>query len=289
MATRHQLRAAFSLPVNGHGGDSGADHYVGIGGYSTIQAAVNAAQEGDTIFIQPGTYDENVVVTTNYVTLVGAQVGRYGWPDLVATTGVALTVDAQGFVCKNVRISSGDTDCVVQEGNGFKYEECVFDGDGQAATEALVRLKGNATDDSKTASEGLFLNCLFRGNAAGVGLVFDTGDAPGNGVGSTDVQVVGCHFVANAQDMTTQDTGGGVYSVQHLLVKDCTFEDKNKTNYIDFTTSSGGAASDQNGTIMGCYFATDSITTTNIAIVGTGFTVVGCYDTVGVQDGSGLD
>lgn len=280
-----------SIPINGAPGRTllvGVNNVAG-GGYGTIQEAVNAAQSGDTVFIQPGTYDENVTVSTDYITLVGAQVGRYGWPDLAATTGVALTVDAQGFVCKRVRITSGDADCVLQEGNGFIYESCVFDGDGQAATEGLVRLKGNATDDSKTASEGLFKDCLFRGNAAGDGLIFDTGDAPGNGVGSTDVQVIACHFVGNAQDMTTQDTGGGVYSVQYLLVKDCTFEDKNKTNYIDFTTSNGGAAADQNGTIDGCYFATDSITTTNIAIVGTGFTVVGCYDTVGVQDGSGLD
>src|SRR6185503_6148022 len=131
----------------------------------SIQAAVNAARPGQVIFVQPGTYDENVVVATDYVTIVGGQKGRYGWPDLVATTGVALTVTGQGFVAKNLRISSGDTDCVRQEGNGFLYENCVFDGDGQAATEGLVRLKGHDTDDSKTASEGMFKDCLFRGNA----------------------------------------------------------------------------------------------------------------------------
>lgn len=279
-----------SIPVNGAVGrtllvDAGA---APAGGFGTIQEAVDIARPGDTIFVQPGTYDENVTVDTDYITIIGAQVGRYGWPDLAASTGVALTVNGQGFVCKRVRITSADSDCVRHVGNGFRYQDCVFDGDGQAATEGLVRLKGHDTDDSKTASEGLFKDCLFRGNALGVGVIFDTAE-PTVGVGSTDVQILDCHFVGNAQDLTTQDSGPGTYSVQRLLVKGCTFEDKNKTNYIDFTTANGGAASDQNGTIQDCYFATDAITTTNIAIVGTGFTVVGCYDTVGVQDGSGLD
>lgn len=291
MATINTNAAAASLPIESGGVSSGQPPLLVDpvnGQYATIQAAVNAARPGDTIYVQPGTYDENVVVETDYITIVGGQRGRYGWPDLVATTGVALTVDAQGFVARNLRISSGDTDCVRVIGNGYKFEDCVFDGDGQAATEGLVRLKGHDTDDSKTASEGEFKNCLFRGNALGVGIIFDTAEAA-VGVGETDVSVVGCHFVGNAQDLTTQDTGPGTYSVQRALIKGCTFEDKNKTNYIDFTTANGGAASDQTGTIMDCYFATDAITTTNIAIVGTGFTVVGCYDTVGVQDGSGLD
>lgn len=276
----------YSIPVNSQ--TPASTLYVGKSGHATIQAAVNAAAEGDTIFIQPGTYDENVLVTTDYLTFVGGQVGRYGWPDLAVTTGVALTVRAQGFVCRRVRITSADSDCVLQEGNGFVYESCVFDGDGQAATEALVRLKGNDTDDSMTSSEGLFVDCLFRGNAAGVGVVFDTAE-PTVGVGSTDNVISGCRFVGNAQDLTTQDTGPGTYSVQRLIVKDCVFADKNKTNYIDFTTSNGGAASDQTGTIAGCYFATDDITATNVAYVGTGFTVVGCYSTVGIDNTSGLD
>ncbi|MGZ8876124.1 MAG: hypothetical protein ACXW1F_06535, partial [Halobacteriota archaeon] len=35
---------------------------VGTGQYTTIQAAVNAAQPGDTVLIPPGTYSENVLV-----------------------------------------------------------------------------------------------------------------------------------------------------------------------------------------------------------------------------------
>jgi hypothetical protein len=256
-------------------------------GFTTITAALREARSGDVIYIQPGEYDENIEVTTDYVTMIGAQLGGYGRPDLTATAGVVLTVTAQGFVAQRLRFASGDgSDCVKQEGNGFRYEDCVFDAASDAGKCGL-RLAGNDDDDSYTASEGIVTKCLFRDSA--IGIVFDTGAAPANGVGCTDDVIERCRFVGNTQDITTADTGGGVYSVQRSLVKDCTFEDKAKTNYIDLTTANGGAASDQTGCIAGCYFATDSITDTNVAMVGTGFTLVGCYDTVGIEDGSDQD
>ena len=255
-------------------------------GYPTIQAAINAAKPGDVIYVQPGEYDENLVVTTDYLTIVGAQVGGYGRPDIVPSSGVGLTVTAQGFVCKRVRFAAAASSAAVnQQGNGFAYENCVFDGDGAGTTGLL--LKGNADDDSFTASEGRVVDCLFRG--AAVALAFDTGDAPGNGVGCTHDEVIGCRFIDNTQDIVTLDSGTGTYSVQDTVIWGCYFLDKNKANYIDLTTANGGAASDQTGLIANCFFATDSITTTNIAMVGTGFALVGCCDTVGVQDGSGLD
>jgi len=291
MATRHDIRNAFSLPVNGQGG-SGNPLYVGLGGYSTIQAALNAAQEGETVFVQPGTYIENLVVTTDYVTIVGAQVSGYGRPDIVAEAGgPALTVTAQGFVARGCRFVTEDDDAVVQEGNGFRYEDCVFDGgNSEAVTDALVRLKGNADDDSFTASEGVIVGCLFRGSL-GFGLLFDTGDAPNNGVGCTDDVVRDCRFYGNtAADIATADTGGGVYSAKNCIIEFNVFAaPKNKATWIDFTTSNGGAASDQTGCIAGNYFNDDNIDATAVAMVGTGFCFVGNYDTVGVQDGSGLD
>jgi parallel beta-helix repeat protein len=39
---------------------------------NTIQAAIDAANPGDTIFVPPGTYDESVTVTKNNITIVGS-------------------------------------------------------------------------------------------------------------------------------------------------------------------------------------------------------------------------
>jgi uncharacterized protein DUF1565 len=276
--------------VNADNGVDAGDGKQASDPFATIQHAVDASAAGDVIVVAPGTYDENLVVETDYLTIVGA-VGGYGRPDVTPATGVALTVSAQGFRCARVRFAASDDDAVVQEGNGFTYVDCVFDGDaGQAATDALVRLKGNASDDSMTASEGVIQNCLFRGSD-GFGLVFDTGDAPGNGVGCTHDVIDSCRFIDNvAADVATRDTGTGVYSVQDTQITRCSFmEPKNKATWVDFTTSNGGAASDQTGVIEDCFFNDDTVDTTAVAIVGTGWGVVGCHSMDGEFDGSGLD
>lgn len=58
-------------------GDTGRILLVGNGGYATIQAAVNAADDGDTIMIASGTYTENVNFS-KAVTIKGAMAGVNG-------------------------------------------------------------------------------------------------------------------------------------------------------------------------------------------------------------------
>lgn len=254
----------------------------------TVTAALAAAgsDDGTIIFMMAGSYVENIVVTRDYVSLIGIVEGGYGRPDVVPAAGVALTVSGQGFVAKHVRFAATAADCVKQEGNGFIYDDCVFDGDA-TATKAGLRLRGNNTDDSLTASEGIVQNCLFRGNS--IGLAFDSAAAP-SGVGVTDDVIIGNRFYANTQDITAEKTGaGGVYSVQTTEIVSNYFADKNKTNYIDLTTNADGAAGSQTGTIAGNHFAADAIDGTRVAMAGTGFTFVGNFSTVGVVDGSGLD
>jgi Ca2+-binding RTX toxin-like protein len=50
---------------------------VGGDGFASIQAAVNAAQDGDTILIVAGVYDENVTVDRD-ITILGANFGKAG-------------------------------------------------------------------------------------------------------------------------------------------------------------------------------------------------------------------
>jgi len=67
---------------------------VGAGGYATIQLAVNAASDGDTIVVQAGTYVEQVVVT-----------GRNGLT-IVAEEGAAVTIRAPDDLVETARSSS---------------------------------------------------------------------------------------------------------------------------------------------------------------------------------------
>lgn len=261
---------------------------------ATIDAAHTKAVSGrgDRIWISPGTYAETLVVTKDYLSFLGAIAGGYARPDIGSEDGVTLTVRAQGFVAKHCRFfaPAADVDLVIQEGNGFIFADCVFDGDAtQGNDKALLRFKGNATDDGMTASEGVVTGCLFRGSG-GDGIIFDTAE-PLVGVGSTDNVLRDSKFIANDQkDIATADTGPGNYSCQRTQIgPGNVFADKNKTCYIDLTTSNGGAAGDQSGTIVGNHFAADAINSTRVAMVGTAFTFAGNSCTAGVVDGSGLD
>ena len=61
-----------------NGGSPETVRIVGQGGYESIQAAVDAANPGDTILIAPGSYTENVVVTKANLTILGEKAGVAG-------------------------------------------------------------------------------------------------------------------------------------------------------------------------------------------------------------------
>lgn len=277
--------------TNGSDGNSGTTP---TEAFKTIGKALTSAGSGtgDTIYIFPGSYDETLVVSKDYISFIGATFAGYARPDIESAAGVTLTVTGQGFMARHCRFA-GTLDVVVQKGNGFLYNDCVFDGDGNGAATALLRLLPSDTDNSLTASEGFIVGNLFRGSG-GLGIIFDTGAPPISGVGSSDNQIANNIFRENTGiDIATADSGGAgtVYSVQFTVIgPGNVFEDKNKACYIDLTTTNGGAAGDQSGTICNNTFACDAIVAgTQVKMVGTAFTFPGNFDTVGVVDGSGLD
>lgn len=291
-----QGRGGSTWFVNNDPAQGGNDSNDGTVNYPllTINGAIDKASPGDSIGIFAGSYEENVVVDKDYLTLFGCQNSGYAKPDIVPASGVALyNQAAQGMVLRHLRLAApaADVDLMLIEGNGYIVEDCVLDGDAtQGNAKALIRFKGNDTDDSYTASEGVVRACLLRGSG-GDGIIFDTAE-PAVGVGETDVTIEGCVFVTIDQiAIATADTGPGTYSIQRAIIRYNSFMDKNKATYMDFTTSNGGAASDQSGVVYGNYFSTDTnpMNTTIIKAVGTAFTFPGNFNNVGVNDGSGLD
>lgn len=63
---------AATLVVDGDSAGSAADCDAATAAYTTIQSAVDAAASGDTVFVCPGTYDEQVVIDGMDLTLQGA-------------------------------------------------------------------------------------------------------------------------------------------------------------------------------------------------------------------------
>jgi hypothetical protein len=64
--------AQSTLVVDDDGQATATNCNAGTPAFNSIQAAVNAAAPGNTIFICPGTYDEQVEVTTSDLTILGA-------------------------------------------------------------------------------------------------------------------------------------------------------------------------------------------------------------------------
>lgn len=262
--------------------------------FGTIQGAVDRAISGDTIMVFSGTYDENVTVDDDYVSIIGAQSGGYARPDIVPTAGVALVVNGQGFYARHLRFASADSDTVQWHSNGGQAIDCVFDGAaGQASTETNLRLVPSATDDSFSASENKFIDCLFRGST-GSGVTFQHALAAGGGEGTSDNQFLGCTFVDNAvsdliSKVNTNGGGAGIYI--KLLVNGCNFLTVGAAyKYINFSAGAAGDLTANSCLISNNWFADEALTGgagNQIDLGGQSKAMfVGNYDCAGLVNGS---
>src|SRR5687767_1928341 len=64
--------AQTTLVVDGDGQGTAADCDAADAAHTTIQSAVDAAVSDDTVFVCPGTYDEQVVINTKSIILQGS-------------------------------------------------------------------------------------------------------------------------------------------------------------------------------------------------------------------------
>jgi len=109
----------FSLNNNGRG-DRGTIivNVSGGGDYTTIQAAVDAAEDGETILVEAGTYYENVVVNKS-ISLIGA-----GWDNTsIASSSyrdrdkILLTINADGVNVKDINFDGTGTAIFLDHSN----------------------------------------------------------------------------------------------------------------------------------------------------------------------------
>jgi serralysin len=108
---------------------------VGHGGYATIQDAIDAASDGDTILVASGTWVEDLEVNKD-VTILGANHGTDGADTRVTETIIAggINVTANGVTVDGVKIT-GDADVsalwptgVYVAGNSFSLVNSILDG-----------------------------------------------------------------------------------------------------------------------------------------------------------------
>lgn len=264
--------------VEGSDGDTGADINHPL---KTIGNAIARASEGDVLLAFPASYNENLSVTSlDYIQLMGILIPGYARPDVTPSSGAALIVHSQGFRSSHVRFAGAGVGGigVQQMGNGFLFDDCVFESDSNIG----FRMLPDVDNDRFTASEGQVLNSLIR-DCAGGGMSFEN-PGPVAGVGCTDNLISGCRFYGNtgADIFDVYTAGGNNKTFSTSIIANNYFATKNPTKYIDL---SAGTAND--GLISENFFAfttAGGLTVTQI-VLGNSIAFAGNYDAVGLVDG----
>ena len=200
--------------------------------YATIQEAVDAAQDGDTVRIAAGTYYENVEVTGKAISIEGDGLVEL-WPnDDAAIIAVGGTPDDQWVKIEGLTFHSIHTVTLPEELGGGSFEHWGTDTRGVTAALAAVQIT----------------NCTF----SGMGIASAEGDdedGAGVAAGFAALRLEHCTF----EDCRATG-GGGLYAgLATLEMAYCTFENCQ-------SDSDGGAAIIEavSGSITSCSFLSNS-------------------------------
>ena len=143
--------------------------------YTTIQAAVDAANEGDTIWVLPGTYatggrvDGNGFTNRVYIDKALTLRATSSNPDDTHIVGARDTTpsgDAQGrgpAAVRGVYVAKGTANVVVW---GFTIRGCATPSTGPAADGGMA---GGVVVPDRPLKSNWFVNCVLRDNAGARG------------------------------------------------------------------------------------------------------------------------
>jgi hypothetical protein len=170
----HMLGCAIALLALGATGATHAQNTINVpADHPTIQAAISAAQNGDTIVVAPGTYNEAINFQNKAIHLRSSD-----GPEVT-------TIDATGLNTSVVTCGSGEGPNTILDG--------------------FTITGGNATQGGgmrNAFSSPTVIDCVFIGNHASVG------GGASNSSGS-EATFSNCRFIAN----TATNNGGGVHNI----------------------------------------------------------------------------
>lgn len=207
----------------GTNGNNGLDGLATDTPYANIQSAVDAAVDGDTIYIAPGVYDETVTIRVGKgLTLIG--LGGRGSVMISPTDAdaVGLTVYANDVTLQNITVdgdNTADYACHVY-GDRFRAYSCKFMGpttDGYAfgmgpETAAQIALLGLGS-----GADGLLVDCQFTNTYDGVMVSSsDFGQA-------TSWRLERCRWDNNSNVCVNNNDGGQVGAGANIEIVDCSF------------------------------------------------------------------
>jgi hypothetical protein len=219
--------------------------------YPTIQAAIDAAVDNDTIIVAEGTYYENIDFGGKSIALTSIDPND---PNVVA--GTVIDADGSGTV-----VTFPDNASAVCVLAGFT----ITDGNSSGNGGGILCLNGTIginnciiTGNSATGNGGgiasewadlTVAECTFSQNMA-----YESGHFSGGGGIFTNlgkVTVTDCRFSENAG---VSSSGGGIRSIRgELTLTNCTFNSNSAED------EGGGVATDYNSvTLTGCTFSGNS-------------------------------
>jgi hypothetical protein len=216
----------------------------GSGDYSTIQAAVDAASEGDVILIDgQAEYDENVTIAKSKLTFVGVGAPRSVRVTSVGTNSTCFTINGGADIALyNLNISGRGTGSALEltgQIRRFTASDCRFGGPSSGNGVEIASSAGGQVVDV------IFERCRFEG-ADGVEFSVGEGGDP-----ASQVYFKNCDFQYCAVLAINHPTNG--YSTG-LFVQNCMFlpEEDGTVPSTGWIKADNAA---QTGAIIGCFFA----------------------------------
>jgi hypothetical protein len=192
--------------------------------YATIQAAVNAAVAYDVILVGPRTYNESVTITTDDISLLGAQAGNDARVDRHDPKKES-TVDATGKGNSAIIVEADDV--VI---DGFT----VLNGTGGNATG--IDLKGTCPSGPFNPATGaVVVNNVIQNNGTGISLNSEGCGMPG----MSGTPLIGVLIEHNLIKNNNVTQGDGIFTsaVQQAVVTENAFSG-NKCSAIGINNSS---------------------------------------------------
>ncbi|MFC2165944.1 hypothetical protein ACFLT2_13230 [Acidobacteriota bacterium] len=203
--------------------------------FTTIQAAINAASDGDTIIVVAGTYLEHIIVNKGV--------------SILAKEGDNPIVDGSGtLTCFGIYKDVGLNGVTI---DGFEIQNATYGiwTYGAPSTYANIILSNNnihdhtngiyvtdATINALTISGNTVENCdfgvAFANNSTVNGLLFDTNRIINNQAGAglslissafSNVLVTNCHFEGNAWEHIDLGLWGNYPTLSNISITGCTF------------------------------------------------------------------
>ena len=175
------------------------------GNFPTVQAAIDASSNGDTVMVAPGTYFENVSFKGKLITVQSTQ-------------GPNVTTIDGGGIAPVVNFSTSETSAAVLQGFTIQHGSAPFaygyEGAGVHINRASPTIQGNLITANTACGNGAGISVSFASPTIRDNTITDNSKQPGcsgdSGGGISVGGAASAQIIHNTITNNTTDFGGGI-------------------------------------------------------------------------------